>query len=47
MKQVTDMTQGKPAKLILSFALPLILTNAGQPLYMIVEHKLELIAQAN
>lgn len=37
MKQVTDMTQGKPAKLILSFALPLILTNVGQQLYMIVD----------
>ena len=38
MKQVTDMTQGKPAKLILSFALPLILTNVGQQLYMIVDN---------
>jgi len=37
MKQVTDMTQGKPAKLILSFALPLILTNVGQQLYMVVD----------
>lgn len=37
MKQVTDMTQGRPAKLILSFALPLILTNVGQQLYMIVD----------
>lgn len=37
MKQVTDMTQGKPAKLILTLALPLILTNVGQQLYMIVD----------
>lgn len=37
MKQVTDMTQGKPAKLILSFAFPLILTNVGQQLYMVVD----------
>lgn len=37
MEQVTDMTQGKPAKLILSFALPLILTNVGQQLYMVVD----------
>ncbi len=37
MEQVTDMTQGKPAKLILSFALPLILTNIGQQLYMVVD----------
>lgn len=37
MKQVTDMTRGKPAKLILTFALPLILTNVGQQLYMVVD----------
>lgn len=37
MEQVTDMAQGKPAKLILSFALPLILTNIGQQLYMVVD----------
>lgn len=37
MKQVTDMTQGKPAKLILSFAFPLILANVGQQLYMVVD----------
>mgnify|MGYP001027693704 CR=1 FL=1 len=37
MKQVTDMTQGKPSKLILAFALPLILTNVGQQLYMVVD----------
>lgn len=37
MKQITDMTRGKPVKLILSFALPLILTNVGQQLYMIVD----------
>ncbi|MCM1193721.1 MAG: MATE family efflux transporter [Butyrivibrio sp.] len=37
MKQVTDMTRGKPAKLILTFALPLMLTNIGQQLYMVVD----------
>lgn len=37
MKHVTDMTQGKPTKLILTFALPLILTNVGQQLYMVVD----------
>ncbi len=37
MKQVTDMTQGRPAKLILTLAFPLILTNVGQQLYMVVD----------
>lgn len=37
MKRVTSMTEGNPAKLILSFAFPLILTNMGQQLYMIVD----------
>lgn len=37
MKQVTNMTEGSPAKLILSFSLPLILTNVGQQLYMVVD----------
>lgn len=37
MKQVTNMTEGRPAKLILSFSLPLILTNVGQQLYMVVD----------
>lgn len=37
MKRVTDMTQGSPARLILSFAFPLILTNVGQQLYMIID----------
>ena len=37
MKRVTSMTEGNPAKLILSFAFPLILTNVGQQLYMIVD----------
>lgn len=36
-KQVTDMTQGSPAKLILTFAVPLMLTNIGQQLYMVVD----------
>lgn len=37
MSRVKDMTQGNPVKLILSFAFPLILTNLGQQLYMIVD----------
>ena len=37
MQRVTSMTEGNPAKLILSFAFPLILTNVGQQLYMIVD----------
>ena len=37
MKRVTNMTEGSAAKLILSFAFPLILTNVGQQLYMIVD----------
>lgn len=37
MNKITDMTNGNPAKLILSFALPLILTNVGQQLYMVVD----------
>ena len=37
MSRVKDMTQGNPVKLILSFAFPLILTNIGQQLYMIVD----------
>lgn len=32
-----DMTRGKPAGLMLKFALPVILTNLGQQLYMIVD----------
>ena len=32
-----DMTKGSPAKHILSFAFPLILTNVGQQLYMIAD----------
>ena len=35
--RVTDMTQGNPTKLIFSFALPLILGNLGQQLYMITD----------
>ena len=31
------MTEGKPAKLMLTFALPVILTNLGQQLYQIVD----------
>jgi len=37
MQRVTSMTEGNPAKLILSFAFLLILTNVGQQLYMIVD----------
>lgn len=34
---IVDMTRGKPAKLMLKFALPVVLTNLGQQLYMIVD----------
>jgi len=37
MSQVTDMTRGKPAKLMLTFAFPVIITNLGQQLYQIVD----------
>lgn len=37
MQRTTDMTVGNPVKLILTFSLPLILTNLGQQLYMIVD----------
>lgn len=37
MSRTKDMTVGNPTKLILTFALPLILTNIGQQLYMIVD----------
>lgn len=37
MKRVTNMTEGSPLKLILLFAIPLIFTNLGQQLYMIVD----------
>ena len=37
MSRTKDMTQGNPAKLILTFAFPLILTNVGQQLYMIAD----------
>ncbi len=37
MDRTTDMTKGNPFKLILTFAFPLILTNLGQHLYMIVD----------
>jgi len=36
-KRTIDMTTGKPAKHILRFAVPLILTNMGQQLYMIAD----------
>ena len=37
MAKVRDMTQGKPAKLILTFALPLMLGNMFQQFYTIVD----------
>ena len=37
MKRTTDMTLGSPTKLILTFALPLLLANMGQQLYMMVD----------
>lgn len=37
MSRVTNMTSGNPAKLILKFAFPLILTNIGQQFYTIVD----------
>ena len=36
-KRTIDMTVGSPAKHILRFAIPLILTNVGQQLYMIAD----------
>ena len=37
MSKVTDMTVGSPTKHLLVFALPLIVTNLGQQLYMIAD----------
>ena len=37
MSKTVDMTVGNPTKHILTFALPLILTNIGQQLYMIAD----------
>ena len=37
MSRTTDMTLGSPAKHIITFALPLILANIGQQLYMIAD----------
>ena len=37
MSRITDMTTGNPVKHILTFALPLIITNLGQQFYMIVD----------
>lgn len=37
MKRTTDMTVGSPTKHLLLFALPLIVTNLGQQIYMIVD----------
>lgn len=37
MSKVVDMTVGKPTKHIIKFALPLLLTNLGQQLYMMVD----------
>ncbi len=37
MSRVKDMTGGSPARLILTFAFPLMLTNIGQQFYMIAD----------
>ena len=37
MSRVTDMTKGSPAKLMLKFAVPVVITNLGQQLYQIVD----------
>ncbi|MBP3633863.1 MAG: MATE family efflux transporter, partial [Oscillospiraceae bacterium] len=37
MSRVTDMTTGRPAGLMLRFALPVVLTNLGQQLYQIAD----------
>ncbi len=37
MARTVDMTQGSPAKLIMRFAIPLIITNLGQQFYMMVD----------
>ena len=37
MSRTTDMTSGNPARHIITFAIPLILTNFGQQLYMIAD----------
>ena len=37
MSRVTDMTKGSPAKLMLTFAVPVVLTNLGQQCYQIVD----------
>ena len=37
MSRVMNMTQGKPARLMLKFAFPVVLTNLGQQLYQIVD----------
>ena len=37
MKRTVDMTSGSPTRHILKFAFPLIITNIGQQLYMIVD----------
>lgn len=37
MSRVTNMTSGNPAKLMIRFAVPLLLANLGQQLYMIVD----------
>ncbi len=37
MSRIKNMTAGSPSKLILQFALPLVITNMGQQFYMIVD----------
>lgn len=37
MSRVINMTEGKPVKLMLTFALPVVITNLGQQLYQIMD----------
>lgn len=37
MKRTTDMTKGSPLRLLIAFSLPLLLTNLGQQLYIIID----------
>lgn len=39
-ERIKDMTQGKPGRLILSFALPLMVGNICQQLYTLVVRRL-------
>ena len=37
MKRTTDMTKSSPLRLLIAFSLPLLLTNLGQQLYIIID----------